>query len=56
MNCELFNDLKKKMDEFDVESIRNLDSPWDVVADLKKLRGGQPLSRVLDKMFYAPRK
>jgi hypothetical protein len=57
MNYELFNDLKKITEKFrmDVESIRNFDSPWDVVTNLTKPHGGQPLSRVLDKMFYTPR-
>ena len=56
MNNELFNDLKKLSEAsgMGVDSIRNLDSPWDVLTHLEKPFGGQPLSRVLDKMFYAP--
>ena len=56
MNSELFNDLKKLSEAsgMEVDGIRNLDSPWDVVTHLERPCGGQPLSRVLDKMFYAP--
>lgn len=56
MNKELFNDLKKlsEASSMSVDGIRNLDSPWDVAKHLERPLGGQPLSRVLDKMFYAP--
>lgn len=56
MNSELFADLRRLSENFcmDVDSVRNLDCPWVVVPHLKKPFGGQPLSRVLDKIFYAP--
>jgi hypothetical protein len=56
MNRELFDDLRKLSETsgLDVEGIRNLDRPWAVLKHLRKPIGGQPLSRVLDKMFYAP--
>ncbi len=56
MNRELFSDLKKLSVAFGmgVDDIRNFDSPWEIVSHLEKPSGGQPLSRILDKMFYAP--
>jgi hypothetical protein len=56
-NDMLFGDLRKLSERtcMDIGDIRNLDAPWDVVAYLEKPSGGQPLSRVLDKMFYAPK-
>ena len=55
-NGKLFADLRKFAEEvgMNIDGVRNLDAPWDVVAHLKMPSGGQPLSRVLDKMFYAP--
>ncbi len=57
MNIELFNDLNNLSEAFGmgVDDVRNFDSPWDAVTHLEKPSGGQPLSRVLDKMFYAPK-
>ena len=57
MNSELFGDLRRLAENsgMQVKSIRDLDCPWAVVTHLEKPFGGQPLSRVLDKMFYAPR-
>jgi hypothetical protein len=56
MNRELFGDLRRLSQDsgMKVESVRNLDCPWDVITHLEKPIGGQPLSRVLDKVFYAP--
>lgn len=55
MNRELFGDLRRLSENsgMEVENIRNLDCPWGVVTHLEKPFGGQPLSRVLDKVFYA---
>jgi hypothetical protein len=55
-NYKLFGDLRKLSERtrMDIEVVRNLDAPWSVVTYLKRPSGGQPLSRVLDKMFYAP--
>ena len=53
MNSELFGDLRKLSENagMGVDSIRNLDCPWVVATSLEKPSGGQPLSRVLDKVF-----
>lgn len=58
MNRELFHDLKRLAEkhELDVPSIRKLDSRSAIVPCLSPLPGGQPLSRVLDKIFYSPKK
>ena len=58
MNRELFRDLRSFADqhELDVPSIRRLDSPSAIAPCLPPLAGGQPLSRVLDKIFYSPKK
>ncbi len=55
-NYELFGDLRKLSERtgMDIGGVRNLDAPWGVVTYLEKPLGGQPLSRVVDKMFYAP--
>ena len=56
-NHELFRDLRVFSERagMDIGGIRNLDVPWNVVIDLRRPAGGQPLSRVVDKMFYAPK-
>lgn len=56
-NEDLFGDLRRLSETagMNIDGVRNLDTPWSVVAHLKKPSGGQPLSRVLDKMFYAPK-
>jgi len=56
MNIELFRDLKRFAEayELDVPGIRRLDSPSAIAPCLSSLPGGQPLSRVLDKVFYSP--
>ena len=57
MNREMFRDLRKLSDThgLGVPGIRQLDSPWMVVPQLREPVGGQPLSRVVDKIFYMPR-
>jgi hypothetical protein len=58
MNKELFRDLRKfaEAHRLDVGDIRGLDSPSAIAPSLSPLAGGQPLSRVVDKMFYSPKK
>lgn len=58
MNRELFRDLRRFAEAhgLDVAGIRKLDSPSAISPSLSSLAGGQPLSRVLDKIFYSPRK
>jgi hypothetical protein len=55
-NRELFCDLRafSERECMTIEDIRSLDEPWIVISSLAKPVGGQPLSRVIDKMFYAP--
>jgi hypothetical protein len=55
-NVELFNDLKifATKNNLSVIEIRNLDQPWSVSQELPFNKNGQPLSRVLDKLFYSP--
>jgi hypothetical protein len=56
MNRELFNDIRQLSDLYGltVGDIRQLDSPWMVNPELPEPTNGQPLSRVIDKMFYSP--
>jgi hypothetical protein len=56
MNRELFRDLRRLSEEhgLGVPGIRQLDSPSMVAPHLPVPAGGQPLSRVVDKIFYAP--
>jgi hypothetical protein len=56
MNRELFRDLRTLSEDhkLGVPDIRQLDSPWMVVPQLPVPVGGQPLSRVVDKIFYSP--
>ena len=56
MNKALFHDLRKLSDVhcLGVTGIRRLDSPWMVNRLLPEPAGGQPLSRVVDKIFYRP--
>lgn len=58
VNRELFRDLRKlaEMYQLDVGRIRKLDSRCAVAPSLRSLPGGQPLSRVVDKIFYKPKK
>jgi hypothetical protein len=53
---ELFRDLRKLSEDhgLGVPDIRQLDSPWTVAHELQVPVGGQPLSRVVDKIFYSP--
>lgn len=57
-NIELFADLRIFAERFSLSmsEIRDLDSPWQIVPNFSRQPGGQPLSRVLDKAFYTPRK
>jgi hypothetical protein len=56
MNRELFRDLRRFAEAYGlgVADIRALDSPAAVAPCVSSLPGGQPLSRVLDKIFYSP--
>lgn len=56
MNRELFTDLRlfASRNNMDVVELRNLDRPWSVSQELVSNKNGQPLSRVLDKIFYSP--
>jgi hypothetical protein len=56
MNRELFGDLRKLSDAhgLGVPGLRRLDSPGKVDPQLQEPAGGQPLSRVIDKIFYRP--
>ncbi len=55
-NRELFGDLRKFSDShgLGVRGLRDLDSPWTVEPQYRKSSVGQPLSRVVDKIFYIP--
>ena len=55
-NQELFEDLRKfaSRNKLGVADLRGLDTPWEVATNLVPVENGQPLSRVLDKMFYSP--
>lgn len=56
MNREIFADLRRlaSRENLGVLELRDLDKPWTVAPDLVPVKNGQPLSRVLDKMFYSP--
>jgi hypothetical protein len=56
MNKTLFQDLRAlaTIHGLGVKGARDLDSPWSVHPQFIEPVGGQPLSRVLDKMFYSP--
>jgi hypothetical protein len=57
MNHDLFADLRRLSDmhTLAIPDLRKLDSPALVDPQLQNLVGGQPLSRVIDKIFYRPR-
>jgi hypothetical protein len=57
MNKALFQDLRafSAKHGLGVSGIRQLDTPWDMNSEFIKPVGDQPLSRVLDKMFYSPK-
>lgn len=57
MNKALFQDMKafSAIHGLGVSGIRHLDTPWSIIPEFIKPMGGQPLSRVLDKMFYSPK-
>jgi hypothetical protein len=56
MNWKVFDDLRKPSEcyRLGVPDIRRLDAPWTVDRRLPEPVGGQPLSRVVDKIFYKP--
>ena len=56
MNREMFCDLRRLSEDhgLGVPGIRQLDSPHIILPQLPVSAGGQPLSRVLDKIFYSP--
>lgn len=56
MNKELFADVRKLSDShhLGVLGLRCLDRPDKVDPQLEQPEGGQPLSRVIDKIFYRP--
>jgi hypothetical protein len=56
MNRDLFRDLRRLAEYhgLGVTCLRAFDSPWSVCPELQRPMGGQPLSRVLDKIFYKP--
>lgn len=55
-NQEMFADLRTLAHDLnlDLPGIRALDTPWNDVPGLAVLPYGQPLSRILDKIFYKP--
>src|SRR4029077_18723572 len=57
MNRELFRDLRRLSEKhrLSVADVRGLDSPSTIVNRLTPWAHGQPLSRVVDKIFYSPR-
>jgi hypothetical protein len=57
MNRELFDDLKimASRNDLDIADLRNLDTPWTAAQGMVVIPNGQPLSRVIDKMFYSPK-
>ena len=54
MNKAMFRDLRMVSEKYrlDVDAIRQLDMPEEELSQLRSSPGGQPLSRVLDKLFY----
>ena len=56
MNRELFADIRKLSDThgLKIPDLRRLDTPGAVNPQLREPAGGQPLSRVVDKIFYRP--
>jgi hypothetical protein len=56
MNRELFTDLRysASRNNMDIVELRKLDRPWSIAQELVPIKNGQPLSRVLDKIFYSP--
>ena len=56
MNRELFEDLRRLAERcgLGVMELRGLDAPWSVIPNIAPVKTGQPLSRVLDKIFYRP--
>jgi hypothetical protein len=57
MNRQLFLDLRRlaELHGLGVQDVRRLDLPSAVVTCLSSPPSGQPLSRVLDKIFYSPK-
>lgn len=56
MNRELFADIRKLSDThgLTIPDLSRLDTPGAVNRQLREPAGGQPLSRVVDKIFYRP--
>ena len=56
MNRELLGDLRilSEVHKLGVPDVRGLDLPCMVDPQLPSLFGGQPLSRVADKILYSP--
>jgi hypothetical protein len=57
MNRELFRDLRTLSEKNGLSGadVRWLDQPWTIANKLTPPAHGQPLSRVVDKIFYRPR-
>lgn len=55
-NLEMFSDLRSFSSRLHLglPGIRGLDTPWTVAPGMTQLTCGQPLSRILDKLFYLP--
>jgi hypothetical protein len=55
MKKELFRDLKTfaSRHSMDIAELRGLDTPRRVTNDLHPIANGQPLSRIMDKIFYS---
>ena len=56
MNGQLFSDIRRLSEAYGLEvpGVRQLDSPYRLFPTLRVPAGGQPLSRVVDKIFYSP--
>ncbi|MEX2215168.1 MAG: hypothetical protein WD768_13625 [Phycisphaeraceae bacterium] len=57
-NRQLFADLRIFAERrgLSVNELRRLDQPWTLTTEIPEPPGGQPLSRLLDKIFYSPTK
>jgi hypothetical protein len=56
MNRQIYADLNKTLDKMSMQEIRfSIDMPWKAHTDIKFPKDGQPISRIIDKMFYSPK-
>jgi hypothetical protein len=53
MNQSLYEDLKAY--DLPISEYRELDKPFSAMSGLSNIPNGQPMSRVVDKIFYSPK-